>query len=283
MVKLSSRNKLAVAVAFVLILLFFVAFGMYKWGAGSQDVKIKNLTSRLNKTEARADQLTAEQKRVRAVYEKLLGERDAEIKTTNAVLDECVKKVAIFEAAKKKPVAAKPAKKQVDKRQQLVKQPPPVTKQTAPSVVAQVAVPNFGATKLILRINVVEWAPVFKGKSLMSRDIGPIVRQGLANGTVVRAKEQLEFLVNGASVSVQDGQAIVDPGTIGPETTLVVQPVSGAKFASPPNGLPLKTNPGELDAVVKRGVSEIWINFILAPPPPATKTLPEKKEKHGRA
>jgi len=158
------------------------------------------------------------------------------------------------------------AKRQVAKPPMTAKKKAlPVAKQAAPSVVAQVAVPNFGTTKLILRINVVEWSSVFQGKSLMSRDIGPIVRQGLANGTVVLAKEPLGFTVNGASVSVQGGHAIVDSGPINPETVLVVQPASGAKFASPPNGLPLTTNPGELDAVVKRGVSEIWLNFILAP------------------
>ena len=155
-------------------------------------------------------------------------------------------------------------------KKEAVKKPKSVKKQIAKQVMVpapahQVAVPNYGATKLILRINVVEWAPEFQGKSLHSRDIGPVVRQGLANGTVVRTKEKIGFLVNGASVVVCDGSAIVDPGAIGPETTLTVQPVNGARFASPPNGLPLLTNPGELNAIVQRGVSEVWMNFILAP------------------
>jgi len=176
-------------------------------------------------------------------------------------ISEAVKKLEECEKAAKKPqpVAKKP---QITKRK-IVKQ------QAAPPVMVKAqqvaAVPNYAAPKLILRINVVEWSQIFEGKSLMSRDIGPVIRQGLANGTVVRTKEPLGFLVNGASVSVQDGQAIVDPGAINAETVLIVQPSDGAKFASPPNGLPLTTDPGELDAVVKRGVSEIWLNFILAP------------------
>ena len=170
-------------------------------------------------------------------------------------------KLEVCEKAAKKPqpVAKKP---QVTKRKIVKKQAAPPIMVKAQQVAA---VPNYAAPKLILRINVVEWSQIFEGKSLMSRDIGPVIRQGLANGTVVRTKEPLGFLVNGASVSVQDGQAIVDPGAINAETVLIVQPSDGAKFASPPNGLPLTTDPGELDAVVKRGVSEIWLNFILAP------------------
>ena len=202
-------------------------------------------------------------------------------------VDEVTKKLEACEDAKKPQQAAKKpqiTKKQVTKRRPVAttKKVSPVAKQAAvPAPVQQaVAVPNYAAVpKLILRINVVEWAPVFEGKSLHSRDIGPVVRQGLANGKVIRTKESLMFMVNGASVSVQGGQAIVDPGTIGPETTLVVQPANGTKFASPPNGLPLTTNPGELDAVVKRGVSEIWMNFILAPA--ATKSSPKERKNMG--
>jgi len=177
---------------------------------------------------------------------------------------------AISVAATKLEVCEKAAKKPqpVAKKPQVPKKKiTPVAKQAAPTVpAAQVTVPNYGATKLILRINVVEWSEDFAGKSLMSRDIGPVIRQGLADGTVVRTKEPLGFLVNGASVVVRDGSAIVDPGTINTETVLIVQPSDGVKFASPPNGLPLTTNPGELDAVVKQGVSEIWMSFILVPP-----------------
>lgn len=171
------------------------------------------------------------------------------------------------------PCPAPAVQKETLKPQKAVKKQQPVAKRqvarqavvSAPPV-TQVVVPNYGTTKLILRINVVEWAPVFQGKSLMSRDIGPIVNQGLANGTVVRTKKTLVFLVNNASVSVQNGSAIVDPGPINSETVIVIQPANGARFASPPNGLPLTTNPGELDALVKRGSSEIWLCFILAPP-----------------
>ena len=178
----------------------------------------------------------------------------------NIITATATKLKACEEAVKKpQPVAKKP---QVTKRKIVKKQAAPPIMVKAQQVAA---VPNYAAPKLILRINVVEWSQIFEGKSLMSRDIGPVIRQGLANGTVVRTKEPLGFLVNGASVSVQDGQAIVDPGAINAETVLIVQPSDGAKFASPPNGLPLTTDPGELDAVVKRGVSEIWLNFILAP------------------
>lgn len=164
----------------------------------------------------------------------------------------CPQPVVKKEAVKKPQKAVKPVAKQV------VVAPAPVPAH-------QVAVPNYGATKLILRIVVVEWSPDFMGKSLMSRDIGPVVRRGLANGTVIRTKEQFGFLVNGASVVVHDGSAIVDPGPIKPEMTLTVQPINEARFASPPNGLPLVTNPGELNTLVQQGISEIWMNFILAP------------------
>lgn len=172
-----------------------------------------------------------------------------------------------------KQVVKKPQPK-VAKRQ-VVKTAPPVTARVTPPaadsgtyVPARVPVPALAPSapaQFALRINVVEWASVFAGKSLMSRDIGSIIRQGLANGTVVRTKIPLTFKVNGREVSVPDGQVIIDPGPIGPETALVVQPFCGSKFASPPNGLPLVTNPGELDALVKRGVTEIWLNFILDP------------------
>ncbi len=121
------------------------------------------------------------------------------------------------------------------------------------------------APQLILRINVVEWSSEFSGKSLMSRDIGPVIRQGLANGTVARTKAPYGFKVNGREVVVQDGQTIINPSPIGPETALIIQPVDGKKFASPPDNLPFITNPGELNALVARGTSEIWLNFVLAP------------------
>jgi len=172
-------------------------------------------------------------------------------------------------------VKKKAVKKPVVK-QAVAPAPPAPAPAPAPQIAA---VPNVGATKLVLRVNIVEWAPVFQGKSLMSRDIGPVIQQGLVNGTVVRTKEQLGFLVNGASILVQNGSAIVNPGPIGPETVIVVQPANGMRFASPPNGLPFFTNPGELNAVVQQGVSEIWLNFILAPAirpaqPGAPKGLP---------
>ena len=156
-------------------------------------------------------------------------------------------------------------KEVIEKQQPRVEKRQIVKRAVVPPVVQAVAVPNYAAPKLVLRLNVVEWSPVFQGKRLKSREIGPIIDQGLANGTVVRTKETLTFLVNNASVLVRDGSAIVDPGPIGPETVMVVQPANGMRFASPPNGLPLTTNPGELNAVVRQGMSEIWMCFILAP------------------
>ena len=127
------------------------------------------------------------------------------------------------------------------------------------------------APQLILRLNVVEWSKAFEGKSLMSRDIGPIIRKGLAEGTVKRTAIPLTFKVDGREVPVHNGQAILYPGPIGPETAMVVAPSEGVKFASPPpspiDGSPmaLVTGPGELDSLAKRGVEEVWLNFILAP------------------
>ena len=171
----------------------------------------------------------------------------------------------------KEPVK-KPEKKAVKKSQQKIFKQQVARQVTVARQAALVArrvtstmVPSVGATQLILRINVVEWSPVFQGKSLHSRDIGPVVRNGLANGTVVRTTETFTFVVNNASVEVRDGSAIVDVDQIGPETVLVVQPPNGGRFASPSGGLPLTTNPGELNSAVQRGASEIWMNFVLAP------------------
>ncbi len=120
--------------------------------------------------------------------------------------------------------------------------------------------------KLTLRLNVIEWNQIFEGRSLMSRDIGFLIRKGLADGTIKRATVPLTFDVNGKVVTVIDGQTALDPGQIGPETIIVVQPAGNVEFASPPDKLPLVTGPGELDSLVKKGVGEVWLNFILAPP-----------------
>lgn len=194
-------------------------------------------------------------------------------------IDKTVKKLEECEKAKKKPQQAvkKPqiAKRQVAKRQPVVaKKVTPVAKQAAPLPLAMApapvplpVIPRVAAKtgQLTLRINVVEWSQIFEGRSLMSRDIGALIRKGLADGTVKRVAQPLIFNVNGAIVTVQGGQVALDPGQIGPETVIVVRSLEGAKFASPPNGLPLTTNPGELYALVKQGVSEIWLNFILDP------------------
>ena len=158
-----------------------------------------------------------------------------------------------------KPVVAK--SKSIKKQQKVAKSSTLAPASTLTLISAIVSAPQ----KLTLRLNVVEWSQIFEGKSLMSRDIGSLIRKGLADGTVVRTTQPLMFNVNGAMVTVQGGQVTLDPGKIGPETTIVVQPSGNVKFASPPGELPLMTGPGELDTLVKKGVKEVWLNFILAP------------------
>ena len=182
----------------------------------------------------------------------------SQCKPLQPVVKEEVKKPAAKKKPPKKVAQAriqvpKPAKESVPT---LVPAPIPVL------LVIPAATPE---QRLTLRLNVVEWSQVFEGKSLMSRDIGPLIRKGLSDGTVVRTAAPLTFNVNGAAVAVQNGQAVLDTGPIGPETVIVARSLEGAKFVSPPNGLPLTTNPGELDALVKKGAKEIWLNFILDP------------------
>ncbi len=176
----------------------------------------------------------------------------------------------------KKPVVVKKKPKTVQKPQQKVVKLPasvPVIASTLVPTPAPVPTPALvlipalvpTSQKLILRLNVVEWSQIFEGESLMSRDIGILIRKGLADGTVMRATQSLMFNVNGAMVTVQSGQVVLDPGQIGPETAMVVQPSGNVEFASPPSKLPLVTEPGELDSLVKKGVRELWLNFILAP------------------
>ncbi len=202
----------------------------------------------------------------------------------------CPQPVVQKEVVKKPIVAAKKPSKKVAQALTPVPAPTPIpssapapvpkpAKEPAPpSVLAPILAPAPAPAlalipalvpapqKLILRLNVVEWSQIFEGKSLMSRDIGTLIRDGLVDGTVVRTTQPLIFNVNGATVTVQGGQVTLDPGQIGPETVIVVQPTGNAKFASPPNGLPLITWPEELDSLVKKGVREVWLNFILAAP-----------------
>ncbi len=277
---MSDRERIFVYIIAVLVgLLFLAPFGAHMWGVSngkaSQNAKIKNLVSRLEAEHKKALGWWNIAKKTEADCQKLQSEseiKDSEIATGKTLLEVCKKEVAqlTLPPARPKQVARKVIANTSAKTTAKKTLTPAVT------VPASVITPQ-----LILRINVVEWSPLFQGKSLMSRDIGPIIRQGLANGTVVRTKNQCGFIVNGASVVVNDGQAIVGPGPIGPETALTVQPSAGPKFASPPGGIPLTTNPGELDALVKRGSSEIWLNFILAPPSAAIK-LPAAGKKNMR-
>ena len=262
------KEVLILGVLFLVLSIIFCGVAVYKLGAKSQETRINKLALRLD----------TEQKKVAGWWKKAIGAEAGSQKLQGELtaareeiaLGEKIfaSRVTEFEACQKKvaQLSKPPVRpKQVAKKVASAKTPAKATAKTLSPPAVMVPALATTAPQLILRINVVEWASVFKGKSLMSRDIGPVIRQGLANGTIVRTKEALTFVVNNASVSVQDGSAIVDPGPINAETTLVVQPANGGRFASPPNGLPLTTNPGELDAVVKRGTSEIWLNFILAP------------------
>ncbi len=274
MVKLSKKNKILAGAIGALILLFFVTFGMYKWGARSQNAHITVLQDQIKGAHKVVAELAETEKNNGEKEEKLqaaLKEKDAEIATKKAALEVCEKKVAQLTAPKPKVAVAVAKKKATPKKEDA----------TTSALSRAVVVPAVATAtpQLILRINIVEWSPIFSGKSLLSRDIGPVVRQGLANGTVVRTKETMGFTVNGANVSVENGSAIVNPGQVSAATAMVIRPADGAKFASPPSGLPFTTNPGELNGLVQSGVSEIWLNFILAPA--AVKPPPAKKENLG--
>lgn len=274
-----NKRKRSVVAVVLLWVLFLVLFGVYKLGSRGQDKRVANLTSSLKAETKKADDWwqiakAAQEKSIKA--QSTLEEKDAEIALKTATLEDCKKVVAL---PKPKAVAKRVAHKKPVAVAKVLAAPVPVP--------APAPIPTMASVipQLILRINVVEWSPVFAGKSLKSRDIGPVVRQGLADGTVVRVKEPLNFTVNGASVVVvHGGSAIVNPGTVSQATSMVIRPVDGARFASPPNGLALTTNPGELLGVVQSGVSEIWLNFILAPAaassPPALPP-PAKKENLG--
>ena len=292
MATLSGRNKILAGAVTALILWFFVGLGMYKLGAWGQNKRIANLGARLDVETKKASENYEQWTLLEKNSEKLkvkLEEKDAEIAAKVVALERCEAKAAQLSKPKqvaKRPVALKSAVQVVVAKASEKKEAPapipgpvPIPAPAPVPTPAQIAIPAVATTpQLVLRINIVEWSPVFAGKSLLSRDIGPVVRQWLADGTVIRAKETLGFTVNGAAVSVQNGSAIINPGQVSPATALVIRPVDGAKFASPPNGLPFTTNPGELYGVVQNGVSEIWLNFILkggaapaAPPPPSEK------------
>ena len=184
--------------------------------------------------------------------------------------------VKALEDCKKSP---KKRKKPVTKRQ-VAKPPitakkkvPPVAKQAAPPLLAAApapallpVIPRAAAEtgRLTLRINVVEWSQVFEDRSLVPRDIGPIIRQGLAAGTVRRAVAPLTFNVNGAEVLVQNGQAVLDPGP-SVQTGISIKPVGGGvKFVLPPGAqFPLVIAPGELKGLAESGIKDVWVNFIL--------------------
>lgn len=123
-----------------------------------------------------------------------------------------------------------------------------------------------------LRLNVVEWGPAFEGAPF-SRMVGPTIRKGMAEGKIINTSETIVFEVewrnakglSKQTVTAQNGQAIiqVNPDAIGPDTWVVVH--STSRFASPPDGLPLTTHPGELHNQIKNGVQTTYLHFILPP------------------
>ena len=145
-----------------------------------------------------------------------------------------------------------------------------------------------------LRFNIVEWSPLLEGAPF-SRNVGPTIRKGMAEGTVTRTSASITFrvewrqggsrlagkniFINGelkslpggftdrwmVEVVAKNGQATIslDPALIGEETELHVW--SDTQFSAPPDRLPLVTNPGELNRQVKGGVRETYLHFILPP------------------
>jgi hypothetical protein len=159
-------------------------------------------------------------------------------------------------------------KYKIAEKKPVVKKKPPKKVMAMATVVAPPVIPTAPApeAKLTLRLNVVEWSRDFEGRSPASSDIGPVIRKGLVEGTVRRSAAPVTFSVNGAVVTVQGGQAVLDPGPIGPETAVSVRPLGAEKFVLPPGAqFPLTVGPEELDFLVKKGAKEIWLNFILVP------------------
>lgn len=123
-----------------------------------------------------------------------------------------------------------------------------------------------------LRLNVVEWSPAFEGVPF-SRNIGPTIRKGMAEGKILNTSKTIVFEVEwwnakGLSkqiITAQNGQAIiqVSPDAIGPDTWVAVQSVT--RFYAPPDSLPLTTHPGELHNQIKNGVETTYLHFILPP------------------
>ena len=166
----------------------------------------------------------------------------------------------------KKVTTVKPVAKAQALKKAEASPPLPLTAASAtlpPSVIPKAVAET---ERLMLRINVVEWSPVFEGKSPASPDIGPVIRRGLDEGTVKRTTTPVAFNVNGATVTIQNGQVVLDPGPIGPGTNVSISPIGVEKYVLPLGArFPLTVGSGELSDLVNKGVSEIWLNFLLAP------------------
>jgi len=170
------------------------------------------------------------------------------------------------EVAKTTPLAKpKPVKKVVVKTAKAAPAPPAPVLPAIPPAPPEVK-------RLTLRINIVEWSPVFDGACLEPRQIGPVADAGLTAGTVRRTTCPVQFNVNGAVVLVQ-GQAVLDLGpTLRAGTGVVIQPIGREYFVLPPGAqFPFGISAQDLKSSAEKGVSERRVFFILAPaaaPPP---------------
>ena len=189
----------------------------------------------------------------------------------------CPQSVVVQKKAKKPMVVKKKPQKKVAKS--LLKKPFAAKKKSAKRVAQAPAVATTltpTSALYTLRLNVVEWSPLFSGVPF-SRDIGPLIRKGLTESSIKRASRPVVFEIEWfcaegclrrQTVVVCNGQAAISmcPNVIGPDTWVRVW--SDTTFWSPPGGLPLVTNPGELYCQVKQGIKETYLHFILPPPLP---------------
>lgn len=272
------KKGVIIGVLAALVILALLFFAVYKIGVGN-----------CNKTCGK--KLADQEKK----YIKKLTDQDKK-------LVDCVK--AKKPKLSKKQPAKKPVKKPILRQVVPVVIPPVVVGDVAtvtpaptpavalapaPVPIAAMAPAQRGYT---IRLNVVECKPQYIGTDF-SRNIGPYIRKGMANGTIRNTSTSVTFkvefrkggarlagkniFVNGElkslpanfsdgwaiEVTTRNGQATisVDPSLIGEETELSVQ-AQGVQMTAPPNGLPLVTNKGELRRQVDAGVQETFLHFI---------------------
>ncbi len=288
------KKRIVIGVLAFLVVLALLFFAVYKIGGNS-------CSKACNKK-------IADQK---GIYDKKLTDYD---KVLSDQKKDCNKRITeLNEACEKTKKVEKKVEKRVMKKvvakKPVVKSPPVVgdipVRAPAPSpavALAPVPVPTPAQTGIVkeggytIRLNVVECNPQYIGADF-SRNIGPFIRGGMANGTILRTTKVVTFkvefrkggtrlagknvFINGelkslpanfadgwsVEVATRNGQATisVDPALIWEETELSVQP-QGVQMTAPPNGLPLTTNRGELRRQVDAGVQETFLHFILPLP-----------------